>query len=78
MLGNVAKKFATQHHEFIVTPNITYLLFENTNALTRRIYTDGRSFPKEEEPTFAGTSTNSRPKPPVRSGAGWLDEFLTR
>jgi hypothetical protein len=42
--------------EFIITPKITYVLFENSNGLPRRIYTDGRDFPKDEEPTFAGYS----------------------
>jgi hypothetical protein len=42
--------------EFIITPNTTYVLFENTNALPRRIYTDGRDFPKGEESTFVGYS----------------------
>src|SRR4051812_12390204 len=42
--------------EFIVTPKITYVLFENSNAMPRRIYTDGRDFPKDEEPTFPGYS----------------------
>jgi hypothetical protein len=42
--------------EFIITPNITYVLFENSNGLPRRIYTDGRDFPKDDEPTFVGYS----------------------
>jgi len=40
--------------EFIVQPNITYILFEDN--LPRRIYTDGRSWPAEVEPSFAGYS----------------------
>ena len=40
--------------EFIVQPNITYILFEDN--LPRRIYTDGRSWPAEAEPSFAGYS----------------------
>jgi hypothetical protein len=40
--------------EFIVSPKITYVLFENN--MPRRIYTDGRSWPKDPEPTFAGYS----------------------
>jgi hypothetical protein len=42
--------------EFLVTPSVTYILFENTNASTRRIYTDGRAWPKDDEPTFFGYS----------------------
>src|SRR5262249_21787037 len=40
--------------EFVVLPKITYLNFE-TN-MPRRIYTDGRSFPTDEEPSFMGYS----------------------
>jgi hypothetical protein len=40
--------------EFIVQPKITYILFEDN--LPRRIYTDGRNWPAEPEPSFAGYS----------------------
>ena len=47
--------------EFIVQPKITYILFED--SLPRRIYTDGRSWPAEPEPSFAGYSVGH-----------WVDE----
>src|SRR5215467_7753888 len=47
--------------EFVVLPKITYLNFE-TN-MPRRIYTDGRSFPTDEEPSFMGYSIGT-----------WVDE----
>lgn len=47
--------------EFILLPKITYILFENN--MPRRIYTDGRDWPKDPEPTFAGYSTGK-----------WIDE----
>ena len=47
--------------EFIVQPKITYILFEDN--LPRRIYTDGRSWPAEPEPSFAGYSIGH-----------WMDE----
>ena len=40
--------------EFVVTPALTYVLFEN--AMPRRIYTDGRGWPRYIEPAFAGYS----------------------
>ena len=40
--------------EFIFSPSITYILFENN--MPRRIYTDGRAWPNDPEPTFAGYS----------------------
>jgi hypothetical protein len=41
--------------ELVVTPQITYVLMEYMNPL-RRIYTDGRDWPKSSEPTFSGYS----------------------
>ena len=46
--------------EFVVTPDTTYLLI-NTQA--RRIYTDGRDWPKEIDPSYAGYSIGR-----------WIDE----
>jgi hypothetical protein len=49
--------------EFVILPNITYVNFEA--FMPRRIYTDGRSFPKDEEPSFMGYSLGK-----------WLDTDL--
>jgi hypothetical protein len=49
--------------EVIITPKQTYILFELVLYSTRRIYTDGRTWPKDEEPTFAGYSVGK-----------WIDE----
>ena len=40
--------------EFVIMPNITYVNFHP--FLPRRIYTDGRTWPPELEPSFAGYS----------------------
>jgi hypothetical protein len=40
--------------EVVVLPKVTYFHFEN--SMPRRIYTDGRDFPKDEEPSYAGYS----------------------
>jgi hypothetical protein len=42
--------------EFAILPKVTYVLFEMTDQQTRRIYTDGRDWPKNAEPTFTGYS----------------------
>jgi hypothetical protein len=42
--------------EFIISPKITHILFELMSITTRRIYTDGRAWPKDVEPAFAGYS----------------------
>ena len=41
--------------EIVVTPNTTYMMVEYLTQL-RRIYTDGRGFPKDFEPSFTGYS----------------------
>jgi hypothetical protein len=42
--------------EIIVMPDVTYILISHNDDSYRRIYTDGREWPKEPEPTFAGYS----------------------
>jgi hypothetical protein len=41
--------------EIVITPGMTYFMFATLDSL-RRIYTDGRSFPADIEPSFVGTS----------------------
>jgi hypothetical protein len=49
--------------EIIVTPETTYILISHVNDSYRRIYTDGRKWPEETLPTFAGYSIGK-----------WIDE----
>jgi hypothetical protein len=49
--------------EIIVTPEITYILISHVNDSYRRIYTDGRDWPADAEPTYAGYSIGK-----------WIDE----
>ena len=49
--------------EIIVTPDITYVLISHNDDSYRRIYTDGRDWPAEPTPTFAGYSIGK-----------WIDE----
>jgi hypothetical protein len=42
--------------EIIVMPDITYVLISHNDDSYRRIYTDGRDWPKDPEITFAGYS----------------------
>ena len=48
--------------EIVVTPKTTYILMDHIHD-SRRIYTDGRDWPTDAEPTFAGYSIGK-----------WLDE----
>jgi hypothetical protein len=41
--------------EIIITPDITYVQISFNNEF-RRIYTDGRDWPKDEEPSYSGYS----------------------
>ena len=46
---------AVQPMEIVITPDTTYVMLELFNTL-RRIFTDGRKWPEEFEPSFAGYS----------------------
>src|SRR6202040_1615338 len=48
--------------EIIVTPNATHMLMDHIHD-SRRIFTDGRDWPEEIEPSFAGYSIGK-----------WIDE----
>jgi hypothetical protein len=41
--------------EIVVTPSVTYMLLEATSPI-RRIFTDGRSWPENPNPSYAGIS----------------------
>jgi hypothetical protein len=42
--------------EFLFSPSVTHILFEAMTLSPRRIYADGRAWPKDREPTFVGYS----------------------
>jgi hypothetical protein len=46
---------ALQPLEIVITPDMTYFMFAALDSL-RRIYTDGRKFQSDIEPSFTGTS----------------------
>ncbi|HEY4407333.1 MAG TPA: hypothetical protein VGN55_22010 [Xanthobacteraceae bacterium] len=47
--------------EFVVTPKVTHVLF--IQAVPRRIYTDGRDWPENEDPSFYGYSIGKWSEP---------------
>jgi hypothetical protein len=51
--------------EFVITPNTTHMLMEHIHD-SRRVFTDGRPWPEEIDPTFAGYSIGK-----------WVDEGNT-
>ena len=42
--------------EFVIAPGATRVIYDDSTALPRRIFTDGRPWPKEPELNFAGYS----------------------
>jgi hypothetical protein len=55
-MGMPRQMSGTFPFEIIVRPEVTHFLFELVIYSTRRIYTDGRDWPRDEDPTFAGYS----------------------
>ena len=55
-MGMPRQMSGVTYMEFLFSPSVTHILFEDTTASTRRIYTDDRDFPTKREPTFAGYS----------------------
>jgi len=49
--------------EFVLLPEVTHVLLNHNSGYHRRIYTDGRDWPKEVEPSFQGYSIGK-----------WIDE----
>jgi hypothetical protein len=54
--------YAFYPQEYLITPETTYVLVNHQDHI-RRIFTDGRDWPKEMEPTFQGYSIGK-----------WIDE----
>jgi len=55
--------------EIVVLPETTYILLNHNTEIQRRIYTDGRDWPQEVEPTYQGYSIGRW----VDDGAGRFD-----
>jgi hypothetical protein len=55
-MGMPRQMSGTFPFEILVRPEVTHILFELVIYSTRRIHTDGRDWPKDDDPTFAGYS----------------------
>jgi hypothetical protein len=60
--GGMPCMMSTGQYEYIVEPETTYILIGGEDHY-RRIFTDGRSWPEDTEPTYAGYSIGK-----------WIDE----
>jgi hypothetical protein len=61
--NGMPRMMAVAEFEYIILPETTYILIGSDQRYYRRIYTDGRPWPQEIEPTHAGYSIGR-----------WLDE----
>jgi hypothetical protein len=62
-LGGMPRTMSPTRAEFIITPEVTYMLLDTDVIEVRRIYTDGRDWPGDSEPTYLGYSIGK-----------WIDE----
>src|SRR5712691_8674094 len=60
--GGMPRMMTFSNHEYVITPETTYLLLTSADHL-RRIFTDGRDWPKNPTPTYGGYSIGK-----------WIDE----
>jgi hypothetical protein len=60
--GGMPRMMATQRQEYIITPETTYVLLGGEDPL-RRIYTDGRDWPADLEPSYQGYAIGSWREP---------------
>jgi hypothetical protein len=63
ILGGMPRIMSPNRQEYIVTPETTYILTDLDQWEIRRIFTDGRDWPAEIEPSFLGYSIGR-----------WIDE----
>jgi hypothetical protein len=61
--GGMPRMMASEAQEYIVTPETTYILLSSSEDPVRRIFTDGRDWPGDIEPTYHGYSIGR-----------WIDE----
>jgi len=57
LLGGMPRIMSPTRQEYVITPETTYILTDLDLMEVRRIYTDGRDWPTNIEPTYLGYST---------------------
>jgi len=63
MLGGMPRIMSPTRQEYVITPETTYILTDLDQWELRRIFTDGRDWPTEIDPTYLGYSIGR-----------WIDE----
>jgi hypothetical protein len=56
ILGGMPRVMAGTRQEYVITPETTYILSDADFIEIRRIFTDGRDWPTDSEPTYQGYS----------------------
>jgi len=54
--GGMPRMMASPAQEYIITPETTYILLGGSEDPLRRVFTDGRDWPTDIEPTYQGYS----------------------
>jgi hypothetical protein len=54
--GGMPRMAASRAQEYVITPETTYVLLGGSEDPLRRIFTDGRDWPNDIEPTYQGYS----------------------
>jgi len=75
--GGMPRMAATQAQEYIITPETTYVLLDGSEDPLRRIYTDGRDWPPNIDPSYRGYSIG-RWSEPDREGRYSVLDVETR
>jgi hypothetical protein len=75
--GGMPRMTATQAQEYIITPETTYVLLDGSEDPLRRIYTDGRDWPPNIDPSYRGYSIG-RWSEPDRDGRYSVLDVETR
>jgi hypothetical protein len=61
--GGMPRMMASQTQEYVITPETTYILLSSSEDPMRRIFTDGREWPKVIEPAYQGYSIGQWTEP---------------
>ena len=56
ILGGMPRVMSPTAQEYVITPETTYILSDTDLAEIRRVFTDGRDWPAQIEPTYLGYS----------------------
>jgi hypothetical protein len=71
--GGMPRMMATQAQEYVITPETTYILLGGSEDPMRRVYTDGRDWPANIEPSYQGYAIGRWSEPDAEGRYSVLD-----